>query len=346
MGAVPAKETAMINDSPAYARFLKVLVLAAIWTMAAATGRAATLTENFATNPLGRGWQIFGDTNLFLWNAADQNLSVTWDSSRPNSYFYLPLGTILNRQDDFGLELDLKLTDIAGGVDPNKPSTFELAFGWINLLDATRTNFFRGNPSGSPNLVELDFFPNTGFGPTIWPSIWSTNSSPNYNGSWDYTLMDLPTGVVMRISLSYTASNQTLTTAITTNGVSIGPINAVTNSPTFTDFRVGAFAVASYSDAGQDPQYGGSLLAHGVLHSVTITVPLPVENLAGRFMGDHWQVQFLSRTDWLYTLERTADFQSWTPASAAIGGNGTNLVLPDTNALSAGAFYRVRAERL
>ncbi len=159
----------MINDSPAYARFLKVLVLAAIWLMAAATGRAATLTENFATNPLGRGWQMFGDTNLFLWNAADQNLSVTWDSSRPNSYFYLPLGTILNRQDDFGLELDLKLTDIAGGVDPNKPSTFELAFGWINLLDATKTNFFRGNPSGSPNLVELDFFPNTGFGPTVWP---------------------------------------------------------------------------------------------------------------------------------------------------------------------------------
>src|SRR6266571_5313220 len=69
-GALPAKGTAMINDSPAYARFLKVLVLAAIWTMAAATGRAATLTENFATNPLGRGWQIFGDTNLFLWNAA------------------------------------------------------------------------------------------------------------------------------------------------------------------------------------------------------------------------------------------------------------------------------------
>ncbi len=345
MGAVPAKGTAMTNDSAAHARFLKVLGLAAICLTAVATERAATVTENFATNPLGRGWRIFGDTNLFLWNAADQNLSVAWDSSRPNSYFYLPLGTILNRQDDFSLALDLKLTDIAGGVDPNKPSTFELALGLINLLDATRTNFFRGNPSGSPNLVELDFFPDTGFGPTIWPSIWSTNSSPNYNGSWDYTLMDLPIGLVMRITLSYTASNQTLTTSITTNGVSIGPINAVTNSPTFSDFRVGAFAVASYSDAGQDPQYGGSLLAHGVLDNVGITVPLPVENLAGGFMGDHWQVQFLSRTNWLYTLERTSDFHSWTPASAVTGGNGTNLVLPDTNALAAGAFYRVRAER-
>src|SRR6266567_5584260 len=135
MGAVPAKGTAMTNDSAAHARFLKVLGLAAICLTAVATERAATVTENFATNPLGRGWRIFGDTNLFLWNAADQNLSVTWDSSRPNSYFYLPLDTILNRQDDFSLALDLKLTDIAGGVDPNKPSTFELAFSLINLLD-------------------------------------------------------------------------------------------------------------------------------------------------------------------------------------------------------------------
>jgi hypothetical protein len=32
---------------------------------AATAGRAATITENFSTNPLQDGWQVFGNTNLF-----------------------------------------------------------------------------------------------------------------------------------------------------------------------------------------------------------------------------------------------------------------------------------------
>src|SRR4029077_5471824 len=82
---------------------------------------AATITEDFATNPLGRDWRIFGDSNLFTFNLTNQNLSVIWDSSRSNSYYYLPLRTILSRMDDFALALDLELIDVAAGVNPNKP---------------------------------------------------------------------------------------------------------------------------------------------------------------------------------------------------------------------------------
>jgi len=88
-----------------------------VWFPAA---RAATIGENFATNPLLRGWRVFGNTNLFRWNAAGQNVGVTWDSSHTNSYFYMPLGTILNRQDDFSVAFDLQLIDVAAGVNPEK----------------------------------------------------------------------------------------------------------------------------------------------------------------------------------------------------------------------------------
>src|SRR6266478_4475988 len=201
---------------------LKAALFAAAWVASALFSRAAMITEDFTKDPVTHGWRIFGDTNLFVWNTTNHSLVVTWDSSRPNSYFYLPLGTILNREDDFSLALDLQVADIAGGINPDKPSTFELALGFLNIVDATKTNFFRGNGSASPNLVEFDFFPDTGFGPTIWPTFSSTNSLFNYNGSSDYSLMDLPRGVRMRLTMAYTASNGMLVTSLTTNGTSIG----------------------------------------------------------------------------------------------------------------------------
>ena len=319
---------------------LATLLLGA-WT----STKAALITEDFATDPQSRGWAVFGDSTLLVWDTVNHNMHVTWDSSRTNSYFYHPLGTILTRADDFSLALDLQLTDVAAGV--TKASTFELAFGFLNLVAATKTNFFRGNGSTSPNLVEFDYFPEAGtIQATVWPSLWSTNSSLNYNGSEDYTLMDLPVGPVMNVALNYTASNQTLTTQITTNGVSIGAINSASLSPSFTDFRVTAFALESYSDAGQNPQYGGSLLAHGTFDNIVLNVPPPpVQNIAGQLSNNHWQVTFTSRTNWLYALESTADFKVWAVVSPTTAGNGTTLSLQDSRILQSRSYYRVRAER-
>jgi hypothetical protein len=168
----------------------------------------------------------------------------------------------------------------------------------------------------------------------------------NYNGSSDYTILDLPVNVLLHIAMAYTATNRTLATSISTNGSSLGQIHNVKLSSSFTDFRVGSFAIESYSDAGQNPQYGGSLLAHGAIDNVLLTLPpAPVQGLSGGFSNNNWQVSFLSRTNWNYTLMRSTDFQSWTPVSISASGLGTSLTLIDTNALSGSVFYRVRAER-
>src|SRR4051812_43479302 len=68
---------------------------------------AASVSEDFSADPNTRGWRSFGDASLFHWNATNQNLGVTWDSSGTNSYFWLPLHTIISKSDEFSLTFDL-----------------------------------------------------------------------------------------------------------------------------------------------------------------------------------------------------------------------------------------------
>jgi hypothetical protein len=74
------------------------------------------------------------------------------------------------------------------------------------------------------------------------------------------------------------------------------------------------------------------------------TVSPAIQNFSGNFSNQVWQVQFVSRTNWLYTLQRSTNLQSWTDVSVAISGNGTNLILQDLNAPGDKSFYRVNAD--
>jgi hypothetical protein len=115
-------------------------------------------------------------------------------------------------------------------------------------------------------------------------------------------------------------------------------------STNFTDFRLDTVAVSSYT-ATNDP-WPDSLLAHGSVANFVVTVPPPpVQNLTGSFSKAGWQAQFISQSNWLYTLERTAELQAWTNVSVAISGVDGTLILPDTNARADKVFYRVKAER-
>ena len=69
-----------------------------------------------------------------------------------------------------------------------------------------------------------------------------------------------------------------------------------------------------------------------------------VKNLAGGFQGDRWEAQFLSCSNWLYSLERSTDLQSWTNVSANSPGNGDNLIMGDDAPPADKAFYRVLVE--
>ena len=328
------------------------LALAAAGISLLSASRADTITENFSTDPLQDGWQIFGDTNLFQWDPVNQVLDVTWDSSRTNSYFCHPLGTILGTNDDFSMSFDLVLNDYAIGVSPGFPSDFPVATGLLNYSEATSTNFFRNGYPTQPDLAEFDFYqwddvqpyPETN---TVWPVFVDSGNDFYYTGTNSYGVVELPTNMVMHVAMIYTAADETCVLTITTNGeavvapvvVDLGAMGAY-----FDDYHLDTFAVESYSQANSEPP--GSILAHGTIGNLVLVVPPPpVSLLQITPVSGVGQVQFTSRTNWNYVLQSSADLQTWAPAGPPVAGTGGNLTLQDTNSPQPHQFYRVDALR-
>ena len=175
----------------------------------------------------------------------------------------------------------------------------------------------------------------------------------NYNGAADFAIFELPLEVTLRVSLSYSAASETISLALTDNGVLAAPVNAVrlaTNATSFTlpftQFRVDAFAITSYSDAGQNSPFAGSLLAHGSVDNIVIKVPPPpVQDLRGEFVEARWRARFQSRARWAYRLEASADLREWQPVGGFTEGTGSVLSLGDEAGAGAQRFYRIFARR-
>lgn len=304
-------------------------------------------SEDFSADPLTRGWREFGDTSLFEWDAAQQRLAVTWDSRQTNSFFARSLGTVLAEDDDFRLSFDLRLDDVTVGIDTNKTSMFQIAVGLIRLAQATNAGWFRGAgmaSNGPRNLIEFDYFPDSGFGATVSPTLISSNNEFAY--SFNYPV-ELTLGDLFHVEMTYTAGNRTMVTTMTRNGEVFGPIENAVAGPGFGGFRVDHLAVCSFNDGGQDPEWDGSVLAHGTMDNISVTVPAPpVPNIRLHFAAGRLEARFTGHSNWTYTLERTLDFHGWTPASPTRRGEVTELTLQDTNSVNPrAAFYRVRADR-
>ena len=141
--------------------------------------------------------------------------------------------------------------------------------------------------------------------------------------------------------MAYTASNSTLTTTMTRNGEPFGPLEATRLGANFTDFRVDALAISSYSDERAD----GSILAHGTVDNmVMIYAQEPMVHMTGRYAAGAFEARFISRTNWQYQLEHTPDLVTWTSVGPFIAGNGEELMLSHHSKAPHG-FYRLRAER-
>lgn len=299
--------------------------------LAASICGATTLTENFTNNPSQDGWKIFGDTNLFQWDSTNKNLDVTWDSSQPNSYFYHPLGATFTTNDSFCVQFDLQLSDAsASGYG------FELAVGLLHFPDATNADFNRAN-SPLPNLFEFDYFPADDFGDPASEDATLKDAQTNFSGFYfTYDNLPLNPGATYRVVLIHHAGTATISGELFTNGIVASRLPNVYSGGAGA-FQLDTLSVSSYADDG----YGDSIIAHGTVDNLAFASPLPVDKVKAVAAG---AVQFSSDTNWLYTLEQSTNFQTWTPAAPAVFGNGTNLILSATNSLAAKSFYRVRAD--
>jgi hypothetical protein len=237
----------------------------------------------------------------------------------------------------------VRLDDIGPGPDTNKPYSFNLSIGLLNHDVATQPEFLRGTGYSSPDLAEFAYFWDSGYGATAWPVLVDSFGSFNFSSTNDYALFALTSGDWFRVVMTYTAASQTLLTTITNLALNTGIRITAPLDDYFTDFAVDAISISSYNDTDG---YDGSVLAHGAVDNLTVTVTRPpIKNMTGAFSNGVWQVQFISQSNWSYTLERSTNFLSWDGASTPTSGNGTNLVLSDINAPPDQGFYRVRAHQ-
>ena len=323
--------------------------LLAIASVTIAALHAATITEDFSTAPSTRGWEIHNDASLFVWNSTNRNLEVTWDSSKTNSYFRLPISPITSKQ-DFSFALDLHMHDMEIGTTEGRPSTFQIAFGFQNRASADAADFIRGTGANTPNLAEFNFMPDSGFGPTLWPAMFPTNGLMNYSAASDFGLVELPIGIPVHVRLNYTATNHTLALQLLTNGVTVGEIvrAPLTDTNATIGFQLDAFSISSYSDEGQFPgEFQGSILAHGTIDNIEITLPSsPIQLATGRLVNGSWQHEVIGEPGWLYSLEASPNFESWTEVAAPVAGAGSPITLsPSTPETSTFRFFRVKATR-
>ena len=319
-----------------------ILLLLAVVPLGAT---AATVVEEFQTNPIQRGWRALGETNLFRHDATNRVLQATWDSSKPNSAYYHSLGTILSRSDDFRLRVVFKLNDLSIGNTPGKPYGFELSLGFFNSERLIKTNFLRGSginaATGPVNLAELVYFPDDGFGATFSPTLISSNNQ--FATEFSFPL-ELDAGADWDITLRYTATNQTFETVALRNGVHFGPIASVVLRKVFNDFRLDSAGIISYSDQGS----GGSVLAHAEVRRIEIeTAAPPMLNFTLEAVGTNTaSVAFDSVAGWSYRVEQSADLLQWQPMpGGTVPGTGQRARMTVTNSIATGAFYRLATQR-
>ena len=70
-----------------------------------------------------------------------------------------------------------------------------------------------------------------------------------------------------------------------------------------------------------------------------------VKNFGGGWQSGQWQAQFISCTNWNYTLERSTNLQTWSTVTNGVPGNGVSLNISDLAPPTNQAFYRVRADQ-
>src|SRR5208283_2791709 len=242
------------------------LALASLFVLSATRSGATTITENFSTDPLQNGWQIFGDTNLFQWDATNHDVKVTWDSSQPDSFYYRPLGTILTIEDDFSLSFDLEVFDAVG-----YNYSCQMAVDLFHFTDATNANYSHADGT-LPNVFEFGYFPATD---ELSPSIDATLIDTNGDYYFVFDNQALNPGVTYSVTITHTAGAPTVTGQVLAGGEPFSSLPIIYSQP-ISDFRLDTLSISCFQDDG----YGDSILAHGAVGNIVVTLPPPpIQNL-------------------------------------------------------------------
>ena len=301
-----------MNTIPAaLSRVLATLVLSTIvvGSLPRAAGHAA-LVHRFDQDPAELGWQLFGSPSLFSWDASLESLSVRWDSSQGNSYWYHPLERPVTTANSFQFEVEFLMEQIA--LDDSWPGTFQIAMGLTRWADAVRPEFQRAVATSPRNLIEWNYFPAWGpFLPTLAAVVVLQDGTWRVNHD---NLLELPTGSWCRLQLDFDAPTRVLRAQLFVEGVAYGVAQVVQLRDSDPSFLLDTVAISSYSDAGQEAPYFGRILANGWVRAIRFEVsPPPIAQLqihplaTGEFL-----LRFQAQPGWRYQVESTSQLGQWT----------------------------------
>lgn len=343
-----------------WARFIHIDVLRGKVEIDAASGvlpaggtAPLRFAETFAKDPASHGWETTGESSLFQWDESGERLAAQWDSSQPNSYFHRPLGLTLNTQQNFSISFDLELNSIEIGTTSDKPFTFPIAIGLIDLSQATRADFFRGSGVhpvyGHRGAVEWNYLPDSGFGATISTGLISQDNQWAFQNTFP---LALETQTLYHIRMEYNAANGKLETTMTADGEPFGTIeNALLSEISFnplengfTRLDVDTISISSYSDVKSN----GSIKAAGYVDNIVVEATaavsaVPIHQI--QQTGDTIHIAFDGSAGKDYWLERTADFLDWITIDHQRTEETGEAVFSISTSKASLGFFRIRASQ-
>ena len=264
--------------------------------------------ETFDSDPLTKGWSVHGDKSLFEWDEDSESLRVKWDTERPSSFFYKPLGRVLTESNSFAFTFQITLDSVKAGYLEGKPYTFQVALGLLNISSAIDKNFNRGTGSDSPNLVEWDYFPDTGFGATVSPAVASDKSE--FSAGFTFPA-ELLIGKTYSIKLIYNSEERVLKTEMLEDGKSWETIQTVEISSDFSGFFVDAFSISNFSAKDSE----SSLLAIGIVDEVALVTSDTLPKLFGvKINGSQWEAKSFLIEPEIWKVESSNDVLNWNRA--------------------------------
>ena len=264
--------------------------------------------ETFDSDPLTKGWSVHGDKSLFEWDEDSESLRVKWDTERPNSFFYKPLGRVLTESNSFAFTFQITLDSVKAGYLEGKPYTFQVALGLLNISSAIDKNFNRGTGSDSPNLVEWDYFPDTGFGATVSPAVASDKSE--FSAGFTFPA-ELLIGKTYSIKLIYNSEERVLKTEMLEDGKSWANIQTVEISSDFSGFFVDTFSISNFSAKDSE----SSLLAIGTVDEVALVTSDTLPKLFGvKINGSQWEAKSFLIEPEIWKVESSNDVLNWNRA--------------------------------
>lgn len=321
---------------------------AALWVCLTPDSRAAEWRETFDTDPDSRGWNLRGDPSLFAWDALAQRLSATWNSSASNTFFVRPLGTVLTRTDSFRFSCRLQIDELQ---TPGGNGSFQLALGLLHRQRAFAPEMRRGSgvhpATGPKDLVEFNYFPAAGPIASTFAAVAIGTNNLRWTTLHAFPF-ELRPGQVYDLAVGFDAATQSLSLEVEQDGTPF--LHESTPLVTgFTDFRVDAFSVTSYSGAGQPAGYGGDLFARGWVDDIHLVYPDPPRaELALTRLENAYELRFPSPPGWVPVLERgslDSGPGAWETVDTPPTILGDLRSIRDPMAPGSGTLYRLRLER-